>query len=273
MPAAPPDLEPLRRALAGCGIDASLIPRIIARLTNPPSSLHFSAGDDADSAALIKSVVGFCGDTAAMMLCIRHGGDDPDVTWENLTPAKKKEAKREYNWATGPETLAVARKGQPPRIDSALVLWCSRILVEASGGPHLKFTRPVGFSPTDEERSGPPVGRAWQALLAALEIAQASLNRLVPTATGYAGAKVQIGDPRHAEAIAQIVKLDRGPSKDRSARIFADRCRDFGLGTTADDVANAPQPFRLAVTVARTQRHKTRNRKPERTRHSKTVPD
>ena len=138
--------------------------------------------------------------------------------------------------------------------------------------PHVAFSRPVEFCPAREkEQSGQPKGPVWRALLAALKFVQVSIDRMMPTAAGYAGAVVQIDDPLHAETIAQIVKLDR-KSKDRSAKIFAETCRRLGLGGAADDVANDPQTFRYAVMKARAERHRTRSRKPPRPSRSKRVP-
>jgi hypothetical protein len=267
------DLEPLWQALEACDTETERIQQTIVRLARPPLSLHFSAADDAETAECIKLVVGFVDDEAARMLRLNEGKPDPEAGWAHLTRSERKRAERLWNWALKPDDLSVVPRGQPPKIDSALVLWCSRVLVEGIGRSHLAFSRPVEFLPAREkEQSGQPKGPEWQALSATLKFVQVLIDRVVPTAAGYVGAVVQIGDPRHAETIAQIAKLDR-KSKDRSAKIFAKACRSLGLGSTADDVANHPQAFRFAVMMARVQRHRTRSLKPPRPRRSERFPD
>jgi hypothetical protein len=256
----------LHRVLAQCGIDPQKISQIVERLSNPPLSFHISSWDcdPPETASQILNVVGFDRDQAARMLRLDEGKPDPEITWAKLSRSERKRAEHRWKWALEPDELGVAPQGVPPKIDSALVLWCSRVLADGIGQPHLAFSRPVWLDAKDRERSGPPTGPEWRALLAALKVAQVSIDRMVQ---GYAGAAVQIDDPRHAESIAQIVKLDR-KTEDRRAEMFAKTCHSFGLGSTADDVANHPQEFRYVM--ARARRHRTR--KPSRPHHSKRVP-
>jgi len=255
----------LHRVLAQCGIDPQKISQIVERLSNPPLSFHISSWDcdPPETASLILDVVGFDRDQAARTLRFNEGKPDPEITWAKLSRSERKRADRLWKWALGPDELGVAPQGVPPKIDSALVLWCSRVLADGIGQPHLTFSRPVWLDAKDRERSGPPTGPEWQALLAALKVAQVSIDRMV---LGYAGAAAQFDDPHRAEAIAQIVKLDR-KTEDRSAEMFAKTCHSFGLGSTADDVANHPHEFRYVIMMARAERHRT-HRKPSGPHHS-----
>jgi hypothetical protein len=196
----PPGIEALCRALEACGVKTELIPQTVERLTNPPASLWLSASDAATRSDIDAHVL-FDGDLGASMLRLNEGTPDQQGTWTNLTRSERKRAERLWNWALGPDALSVTPKGRPPKIDSALVLWCLRVLVEASEETRFKFSRTYR-----DDRSGLPTGPGWRAFLLALDVARASLDRLVPTAAGYFGAALQLDDPRHAETIAQIAQ-------------------------------------------------------------------
>jgi hypothetical protein len=169
--------------------------------------------------------------------------------WNSLSPSEQKQAKRRWLELMAPDDLGVVGRGRPPLIDSALVLWSSRVLAEALGQPHLKVTRPVETDALGVEHSGPPTGPEFRALVAALNIVNAYLIRKI-IALGILDVTSPVDDfdePRHAEAIAQIIKSDRDLGKGRSATIFSDICRKNGLGRTAAQVAERPQEFRWAV--------------------------
>jgi hypothetical protein len=86
----------------------------------------------------------------------------------------------------------------------------------------------------------------FRALMAALPIAQSFLVR----AGGIAALDLNdIND--HREAVAEIVNIAR-------SREFQAYCRELGIGTTARDVAEDPETFRLALATARRKRRKPR---------------
>ena len=137
----PPDLQALFSALAKCGVENRLIPQTIECLTKPPEALHIPASDRTEAADfVIKAIVNFDGDAAARMLRIKKGRPDPKVTWKTLTPAERKSARRLWDWSLD-ASLDTSPQGRPPKIDSALVLYCARVLCEACGRPQFKFSR------------------------------------------------------------------------------------------------------------------------------------
>lgn len=226
----PPDLEPLHRALANCGVDASLIPQTAERLIRPPFSFQISASDN-DHTKLALADLGHDRDVAARILCVNEGRPNPDATWKGLTRPERKRAQRLTGWALGPDELGVTPQGRPPEIDSALVVYCARVLCEACGKPRFKFARP-----SVEDALGGPM---WRALIAAL-----------PSAFSFSTTSVcpqtipsrEVG--RHSETIAEIVKVTR-------SKLFNRWCTEFGLGPHSDDVARHPAMFRVVVRLAR----------------------
>jgi hypothetical protein len=213
----------LHRALADCGIASEKILHTAERLTNPPNSFHLSSGDPVGTASAIRSVVGFDPDMAARMLRLNEGGPDPETRWAKLTRAERKRAERLWKSMLGPDELDVIPRGRPSEIDSALVLYCTRILCEASGQARFKFSRRMG--------GGAPGGPMWRALVEALppEFKE------------------------HAETIAEIVTVTR-------SKKFVERCRLFDLKPTSSDVAEHPAAFRVAVSLARRSRPLKRRR-------------
>jgi hypothetical protein len=209
----PPDLY---RALAECGIATERIPPTAARLTNPPISFHLSSRDLPGTASAIRSVVGFDRDQAARMLRLNEGKPDPEANWADLTRSERKRAKRLWNWALEPDDLGVVPKGRRPKVDSAFVLYCARLLCEASGKVQFNFRRPMG--------GGAPGGPMWRALLEVLPEFK-----------------------EHAESIAEIVTVTR-------SRKFSESCRKFDLKPASSDVADHPAAFRAAISLARRSR-------------------
>lgn len=224
----PPNVRPstgsaLHRALAECGIASERIPHTAERLTNLPKSFHVSSWDPPGTASAIRSVVGFDRDLAARMLRTNEGKPDPETSWANLTRSERKRAERLWSSMLGPDELDVVPRGRPSKIDSALVLYCVRVLSEASGQLKFKFRRPM--------RGGAPGGPMWRALLETLPR----------------------GFKEHAESIADVIVASRTPT-------FIRWCREFALGLTSTDVAEDPPMFRVAISLARRSRPLKRQR-------------
>jgi hypothetical protein len=209
-----------RHALEASGVSADRIPQTIEWLTHPPLSFQLSL----DNA---KNVAAFDPDGAAQMLRLLEGTPDLKATWATLTTAERKRARR--GWEMAP-------RGRPPVIDPALVIYCARVICEASGRRQFKFSRPA--------TGGTAGGPMWRALMDAL-----------PRSLSYLSS--QFGEPvtgsfviaGHSETIVDIVKISR-------SKRFKDVSLKFGLGPTADDVANpltggGPSIFRHALSLAR----------------------
>src|SRR5262249_50379899 len=134
----------LHRFLEQCGIDSEKILDFAERLSNPPISFHISSWDPPATASAIRSCVGFDRDLAARMLRLNEGQPDPEITWAKLSRYDRKRAERLWKSALEPDELDVIPRGRPSQIDSARVLYCTRILCEASGQARFKFKRPRG---------------------------------------------------------------------------------------------------------------------------------
>jgi len=169
------DVPALRYALEKSGVRAELIPQTITQLTLPPISLRVSASDYPEIESAIKSRVKFDRNLAARMFRLNAGRPDPEVTWTKLTPLERKRAKRLWHWAVyGPDSLTTGMQSRPPKIDSSLVLYCMRVICEASGQSRFKFRRPEG--------GGPPGGPMWRALAEVLpEFKRDSIAEIVTT--------------------------------------------------------------------------------------------
>ena len=233
----PPEFSALHRALAECGIETKKIPSTAERLTNLPISFRVSSWDPPETESAILSFVGFDSDMAARMLRLHEGKPDPEATWKNLTPSERKRAKRLWISMLAPDEPNVTPQGRPSEIDPALILYCTRVLCEASGKARFEFRRPMG--------GGAPGGPMWRALIAALP---PEFNE-------------------HAETIAEIVavtrsekKPDRRVSRIRLSDKFAEWCREFGLKQASSDVAEHPAMFRRAISLARRSRPPKRRR-------------
>jgi hypothetical protein len=233
----PSDLEPLFLALASCGTDDRLIPQTVERLIKPPEALHRPTSNTETANFILKSFINFEGDAAAHMLRIEEGRPDLNVTWKALTRAERKRARRLWDYSLD-ASLDTSPQGRPPEIDSALVLYCARVVCEACGQLQLKFSR----KPNDGALGGP----MWRALMAALPLAECYLARSDGT---IAPAPREIGN--HAETIAEIVKAGR-------SKLFKKCCEKFGLGAGASDVAERPTMFRHALMRARAPQPRTR---------------
>src|SRR5262249_28646997 len=150
-------------------------------------SLHISTSDDPFELAFDR-------DDAARMLYLEERKPDPAVRWTMLSPAERKRAKRLWDWAVGPDGPNVVPQGRPPVVDTALVIYCTRVICEASGRPKFRTSRPPD--------GGAPGGPMWRALTEALPLAMSHFRRLR-------------GEPaitssdilRHAETILETVKV------------------------------------------------------------------
>jgi hypothetical protein len=225
-----PDLKPLFLALAKCGISSHrILGQTIARLVGGLESLFIPTADNGEYAnAILESLIPFDGDMAACMLRRREGRPDPKVTW------KRKRARRLWEWVLDP-TLDTTPQGRPPEIDSALVLYCARVLCEACRRQKFRFSRPPG--------GGPPYGPMWRALTAALPLAESRID------TALACAPRSVSE--HAETIADILTT-------ANSRQFTELCRQLNLGPSSNDVAQHPATFRYVVAVARRPRERKR---------------
>jgi hypothetical protein len=146
--------QPLYLALEGCGLDAGQISSTVIRLRDAVHWFRISASGGVTE-------LPFDGDTAAQMLRLKESPPDPtsgdDTTpanWGDLTPAERKRAKRLHSSTLGPDSLRVTPKGQLSKVDSAFVLYCTRVLREASGKNKFSFRRPMGGGPA--ARCGEP---------------------------------------------------------------------------------------------------------------------
>ena len=215
-------LMSLRRALEACGVSADRIPQTIERLTYPPISLHISTFDDPETESLIRSKVGFDRNLAARMFRLNEGRPDPEVTWAKLTRLERKRAGRLWDRAVyEPDKLSVSMQTRPPRIDPAFVLYCARVIREASGKDRFAFRRPMG--------GGAPGGPMWRALIEALPP----------------------GFESSSESVAEIIRTSR-------KKKFAKLCDALALGPASGDIARHPSTFRAAIALARRSRARKR---------------
>jgi hypothetical protein len=168
---------------------------------------------------------------AARMLQLHESHPDLKKEWK---PSRKewRRARELWNWTGKAHGLSVTRKGRPPLIDAALVLYCVRVLCESTG--RRQFPR---LPMTDI-----PTGPMWRALSNALPLAESFL------ALRYDGYRM---DSRQIDArapgIAEIIGVIRSAP-------FKDLCRTYGLGPTSWDVANTPTEFRLVIALGRKSR-------------------
>jgi hypothetical protein len=237
------DLSPLCRALAECGVGADEIPSTARRLVRPPLSLGQTAAGDPEIGTgafrlyeLAKKNRTFDGDTAARLLRLHEGRPDPHAKWKTLSLAERKRARRLWTWIGETHGLSITPQGRSPVIDPALVLYCTRVLCEASGRPQFTFSRPAD--------GGTPRGPMWRVLIEALPIAQRFLALRFRTPV-IACSEIN----SHAESVAEIVKRSR-------SKHFKDWCQKLDLGPEADNVAGNPSTFRLAIAYARKSRQR-----------------
>jgi hypothetical protein len=231
-----PELKPLFCGLIACGIrNHRVLHQTMARLERPPISLQVPTPAHTELVnSFLKKAVPFDGDVAASMLRLEEGPPYSDAKWNALSRAERKRARRLYSWALG-AGLDTTQKGRPYKIDPALVLYCARVVAEACGQSHFKFSRPPN--------GGAPRGPMWRAMMAALPLAQSFL------ACSDAPRGESLAVNNRAEAVADIVTTAR-------SKEFNARCRELLLGPRANDVAEQPASFRLALARARALRNR-----------------
>jgi hypothetical protein len=246
---AQPDLRQLCRALSECGVAADQIEQTAKRLIRPPRSFGLSAlHDDPDmlSRATLQLGAGFDGDMAAWLLRFDKGRPDPGATWRALSYNERKQARRLWDWLGRHHGLRASPKGRSPELDAALVLYCARVLAEASGKDHFTFSRPPD--------GGKPYGPMWRALIEVLPIAQQFLARRCRTP-----ALTRDEIDAAADSIAKILTVAR-------FKEFADWSRKFGLGPGSHDVAASPATFRAVIMCARKEQRRARESRPRKRR-------
>jgi hypothetical protein len=220
--------RPAKEHVKASAADSEVIPKISPRLARPPLSFRPS---------FTTPVRGFDGDAAAYLLQLDERRLDRTKKWNELSRAEQRRARNRWKQLdSGVVRLsektnlkAHRKRGRPSTIDSALILFCARVICEEAGAAQFKFSR----------GGGGPHGPMWRALMEALPVAQQFLNTRYGTP---AIARDKIG--RHAQTIAGIVALSR--SKD-----FSQFCQAAHLGTSAAAVASAPNMFRQAIKYAR----------------------
>jgi hypothetical protein len=248
-------LGPLHRTLAKCGVAADQILSVAERLRKPCLSFAQSALTDpatffpGGSEIYPDPITGvweatprrFDPGVAARMLQLHEGRPDLKREWKP-SRADWRRARRLWNWTGEAHGLRVTpQQGRRPRSDAALVLYCARILCEATGESHFRFSR-------SESNSGGPNGPTWQALIEALPLAQSFLALCYP---GYA---TLVDGQIHAETIAEIItltRLKRFDGRRMVPTLFDDWCRALYLEPSADDVASQPQMYRVVIAYTR----------------------
>jgi hypothetical protein len=172
----------------------------------------------------------FDGDMAARMLRLEETGQPhPEATWKSLTRAERKRARSLWEWARD-TSLEPGRRGRPQEMDSALVLYCSRVLAEECEKPKFKFSRPVD--------GGNPRGPMWRVLTAALPLAESYLALM--NGEDFTPRNIE----HHAETIAEIVTVSRTEE-------FEAQCLALGLQLTPSDIAQHPGTYRYAMMLVR----------------------
>jgi hypothetical protein len=211
----------------------------LTRLTEPPQSLQIPTGVRTEQAnLLLNAIVPFEGDMAARMLRLNERQPDPEATWKALTRAERKRARNLWDFALD-AGFDSAPQGRPSVIDSALVLYCSRVIAEACGKPKFQFSRPMN--------GGSPRGPMWKTVMAALALAESFLLSV----DGQLASEVR-DISEHTETIAEILSVAR------SSQRFAKFCQQSNLGSHSSDVVQHPAMFRYAVLHARRPRQLNR---------------
>ena len=181
-----PDLRQLCRALNECGVAADQIPQTAQRLTRPPRLFGLSALHRSEMLSGAANQRGSDGDAAARLLSLDKRRPDPGATWKALSYKERPPAKRLWDWFGKHHGLSSTQRGRPPALDAALVLYCARVLCEASGKDQFTFGRPTNGVKPD--------GPMWRALIEALPIAQLFLARRYRTPAVCTENPVRIDD-------------------------------------------------------------------------------
>jgi hypothetical protein len=225
------ELEPLFRALLGCRVKNNrALALTLERLSKPPETFYLPPPSRVKLAnSLLKEIVPFDHAIATSILPMGHRASVRNS--EMHSRAEYKRAKRRWDRMLN-VGLESSSRGRPAKIDGALVVYCARIIAEASEKPRFKISRPAN--------GGTPQGPMFRALMESLSVAQTFLVR------AYRSTAAEIRTiSKHA--VAEIVTTMRWPE-------FEACCRKLGIGTTAHHVAQNPESFRAALACARAQR-------------------
>jgi hypothetical protein len=238
-----PEVE-LFRALKECGVryprmrDLRVLVQTLVRLTEPPKSLQIPTTVRTGQANLLRNqIVPLEGDMAARILKFDDRQPNPDVKWGTLSRSDRKRARRTWTWALD-AGLDTSPQGRPRKIDPALVLYCAHVVAEGCGEPRCTISKPPA--------GGAPGGPMWRALMAGLPLAQSFLACID-------GSQCKPQGISNAETIVDILKTAR-------SKKFEACCRKLAIGSHAEDVAEHPATFRLALARARALRNRTRRK-------------
>ncbi len=158
-----PELHTLRQLLAKCPISVDKLPKVLNGLVRPPLILGQGLAPDPES---LKDAIIEMGVEKGKPCLVRRKRIFDRETAEvfkrlDTNPSGSKRARymRAYrSWkSTGePHGLSVSQQGRTPEIDSALVFYCYRLLLDAAGVAKSKLAdRTAGGRLTQAIRCGP----------------------------------------------------------------------------------------------------------------------
>jgi hypothetical protein len=254
-----PELRTLRELLAKCPITPDQVPRILRELIRPPLSLGQLLGHDPeifkghvveldklgelDKAEFVRKKRIFDRETAEIFMGLSRTGPQS-------RRARRMQAKRAWEWIGEDHGLSISQQGRTPEIDPALVFYCYRLLLDATGASKIEIGRPHGGGAV---KTNDP---SWRVLIEALPLAQrffefrfgAPARRPPPKARLKTSSKTY----RH-EAVAEILLTAR-------SKHFAEACRKCGVSVEPNpsDVASNPPLYRAAFYYARVNVRKAR---------------
>ena len=165
----PPEQQPLFRALSERGLSVCPALQALMRLTEPPESLRQPPSDHVDRMnSLIEATVDLaaewprecCGSVKLAPNQTQHRRKSPPPSANEQSVVGHGHLTPDFN----PHP-----QGRPSVIDSALVIFCSRVIAESCKQPRFQFSRRTG--------GGPPKGPMWSTLMIALPLAETYLAR------------------------------------------------------------------------------------------------
>jgi hypothetical protein len=157
--------------------------------------------------------------------------------------ARYMQAKRSWKWMGEGHGLSISQRGRTPEIDPALVFYCFRLLLDATGASKIEIGRPHGGGAI---KTNDPL---WRVLIEVLPLAQRFLEFRFGEAARRpppkAGLKTSANANRY-EAIAEILLTAR-------SKHFEEACRKCGAsaGALPSDIASNPFSYRAAFYYAR----------------------
>jgi hypothetical protein len=267
-----PELRTLRELLVKCPIAPDELPRVLRELVRPPLSLgqnlapdpemmkgyviELNKADEFDRAKFVRKKRVFDRETAEILMRL-------SATGVRSRRARYMQAKRHWEWNGKNHGLSISQQGRTPEVDSALVFYGYRLLLDSTGASKIEIGRPHGGGAV---RTNDP---SWRVLVQALPLAQrflefrfgAPARRPPPRAALKTSSKAC----RH-EAIAEILLIAR-------SKHFEEACRKCGVSVESapNEIARNPFPYRAAFYYARVNarnaRANTRPQRPVRPRH------